>query len=147
MAGQTAKATDEISAHIVSHAARRGKSVGAIKAIGQTIERISGITTSISSAVEQQGTATKSIAEGVEGRRRPLLEVADNIERVAKDARETGTTSGLMLKSAKELSEVSSHLKVEVEVSGQRSRSVTRRARHLQRVTMAISSTYRQPTS
>ena len=43
------------------------------------------------------------------------LEVADNIERVAKDARETGTTSGLMLKSAKELSEVSSHLKVEVE--------------------------------
>ncbi len=115
LAGQTAKATDEISAHIVNMQRATGESVGAIKAIGQTIERISGITTSISSAVEQQGTATKSIAEGVEAAAGGTLEVADNIERVAKDARETGTTSGLMLKSAKELSEVSSHLKVEVE--------------------------------
>jgi methyl-accepting chemotaxis protein len=115
LAGQTAKATDEISAHIVNMQRATGESVGAIKAIGQTIERISGITTSISSAVEQQGTATRSIAEGVQAAAGGTLEVADNIERVAKDARETGTTSGLMLKSAKELSEVSSHLKVEVE--------------------------------
>jgi methyl-accepting chemotaxis protein len=115
LAGQTAKATDEISAHIVNMQRATGESVGAIKAIGQTIERISGITTSISSAVEQQGNATRSIAEGVQAAAGGTLEVADNIERVAKDARETGTTSGLMLKSAKELSEVSSHLKVEVE--------------------------------
>ena len=66
LAGQTAKATDEISAHIVNMQRATGESVGAIKAIGQTIERISGITTSISSAVEQQGAATQSIA-----RRRP----------------------------------------------------------------------------
>ena len=72
-----------------------------------TIERISGITTSISCAVEQQGTATQSIAEGVQA--------AANIERVAKNARETETTSGLMLKSAQELSDVSTHLKDEVE--------------------------------
>jgi methyl-accepting chemotaxis protein len=115
LAGQTAKATDEISAHIVNMQRATGESVGAIKAIGQTIERISGITTSISSAVEQQGTATRSIAEGVQAAAGGTLEVADNIERVAKNALETGTTSGLMLKSAKELSEVSSHLKVEVE--------------------------------
>jgi methyl-accepting chemotaxis protein len=115
LAGQTAKATDEISGHIVNMQRATGESVGAIKAIGQTIERISGITTSISSAVEQQGTATRSIAEGVQAAAGGTLEVADNIERVAKDARETGTTSGLMLKSAQELSEVSSHLKVEVE--------------------------------
>ena len=43
------------------------------------------------------------------------LDVADNIERVAKNARETGTTSGLMLKSAQDLSDVSTHLKDEVE--------------------------------
>jgi methyl-accepting chemotaxis protein len=60
LAGQTAKATDEISAHIVNMQRATGESVGAIKAIGQTIERISGITTSISSAVEQQGTATQA---------------------------------------------------------------------------------------
>jgi methyl-accepting chemotaxis protein len=115
LAGQTAKATEEISAHIVNMQRATGESVGAIKAIGQTIERISGITTSISSAVEQQGTATQSIAEGVQAAASGTLDVADNIERVAKNARETGTTSGLMLKSARELSDVSTHLKTEVE--------------------------------
>jgi methyl-accepting chemotaxis protein len=115
LAGQTAKATDEISAHIVNMQRATGESVSAIKAIGQTIERISEITTSISSAVEQQGTATKSIAEGVQAAASGTLNVADNIEHVARNARETGATSGLMLKSAQELSEVSSHLKDEVE--------------------------------
>jgi methyl-accepting chemotaxis protein len=115
LAGQTAKATDEISAHIVNMQRATGESVGAIKAIGLTIERISGITTSISSAVEQQGVATQSIAEGVQAAASGTLDVADNIEHVAKNARETGTTSGLMLKSARELSDVSTHLKAEVE--------------------------------
>jgi methyl-accepting chemotaxis protein len=115
LAGQTAKATDEISTHIVNMQRATGESVSAIRAIGSTIERISGITTSISSAVEQQGTATQSIAQGVQAAARGTLDVADNIERVAGTARDTGTTSGMMLKSAKELSEVSTHLKAEVE--------------------------------
>ena len=87
----------------------------AIKAIGSTIERISGITASISSAVEQQGAATQSIAEGVKAAAGGTLKVADNIEHVARNAHETGATSGLMLKSARELSEVSSYLRDEVE--------------------------------
>ncbi len=115
LAGQTAKATDEVSAHIVNMQRATGESVRAIKAIGQTIERISGITTSISSAVEQQGTATQSIAAGIRAAASGTLDVADNIERVAKNAHETETTSGLMLKSAQELSNVSTHLKDEVE--------------------------------
>jgi methyl-accepting chemotaxis protein len=77
--------------------------------------RLSEITTSISSAVEQQGAATQSITEGVKAASGGTLKVADNIEHVAKNARETGATSGLMLKSARELSEVSSHLRDEVE--------------------------------
>ena len=115
LAGQTAKATDEISAHIVNMQRATGESVSANKAIGLTIERISEITTSISSAVEQQGAATQSIAKGVEAAASGTLDVADNIERVAKGAGETGTTSGHMLKSAQALSEVSIHLKDEVE--------------------------------
>ena len=115
LAGQTAKATDEISSHIVNMQRATGESVEAIKAIGLTIERISGITASISSAVEQQGAATQSIAEGVKAAAGGTLKVADNIEHVANNARETGATSGLMLKSARELSEVSSYLRDEVE--------------------------------
>src|SRR6202000_385440 len=66
LAGQTAKATDEISSHIVNMQRATGESVEAIKAIGLTIERISEITGAISSAVERQGEATQSIAHGVE---------------------------------------------------------------------------------
>jgi methyl-accepting chemotaxis protein len=115
LAGQTAKATDEISSHIVNMQHATGESVNAIKEIGLTIERIREITTSISSAIEQQGNATQSIAEGVQAAASGTVDVADNIERVAKNAHETGTTSGLMLTSAQELSEVSMHLKDEVE--------------------------------
>jgi methyl-accepting chemotaxis protein len=115
LAGQTAKATDEISLHIVNMQHATGESVEAIKAIGLTIERISGITASISSAVEQQGAATQSIAAGVKAAAGGTLKVADNIEHVAKNARETGATSGLMFKSARELSKVSSYLRDEVE--------------------------------
>ena len=115
LAGQTAKATDEISSHIVNMQRATGESVQAIKAIGQTIESISGISTSISSAVEQQGTATQSIAQGVQAAAAGTLDVADNIERVAHGATETETTSDQMLKSAQQLAEVSTHLKSEVE--------------------------------
>ncbi len=115
LAGQTAKATDEISSHIVNMQRATGESVEAIKAIGLTIERISEITTAISSAVEQQGAATQSIAHGVEAAAGGTLNVADNIEKVARGASETETTSSHILQSAKALSGVSIHLRDEVE--------------------------------
>jgi methyl-accepting chemotaxis protein len=115
LAGQTAKATDEISSHIVNMQRATGESVEAIKAIGQTIERISEITASIAAAVEEQGTATQNIAHGVQAAAGGTLEVAENIERVARDAGATETTSGQMLQSAKALSEVSVHLRDAVE--------------------------------
>ena len=115
LAGQTAKATDEISSHIVNMQRATEESVDAIKAIGLTIERISEITGAISSAVEHQGEATQSIAHGVEAAAGGTVDVAENIERVAQGASETETTSGQMLQSAKALSEVSVHLRDEVE--------------------------------
>ena len=78
LAGQTAKATDEISSHIVNMQRVTEDSVSAIRAIGQTVERISGITTSISAAVAQQGMATQNIAEGVRAAAGGTIETADN---------------------------------------------------------------------
>jgi methyl-accepting chemotaxis protein len=115
LAGQTAKATDEISSHIVNMQRATGESVEAIKAIGLTIERISEITTAISSAVEEQGAATQNIAHGVEAAAGGTLNVAENIERVAQGASETETTSSQILQSARALSGVSVHLRDEVE--------------------------------
>ena len=115
LAGQTAKATDEISSHIVNMQRATGDSVEAIKAIGHTIERISEITASISAAVEEQGTATQNIAQGVQAAAGGTLEVAENIERVARNAGTNEATSGQMLQSAKALSDVSIHLRDAVE--------------------------------
>src|SRR5262249_60156623 len=62
LATQTAKATEEISAHISGMQSATRDSVAAIKEIGATIARIAAIATSVSAAVEEQGTAAPEIA-------------------------------------------------------------------------------------
>ena len=114
LAGQTAKATSEISEHIANMQRATGESVDAIRTISQTIERMSGITTSISAAVEQQGVATREIASAVDAAASGTLSAAGTIETVAMAARGTGTASDQMLGSARELSEQSAQLKAEI---------------------------------
>jgi methyl-accepting chemotaxis protein len=115
LAGQTAKATEEISSQIASMQLATEESVGAIKAIGQTIERISDIATSISAAVEQQSSATQNIGQSVRAAATGTAGVAVNIGNVARGAEETGETSSRMFASAQALSGESLHLKAEVE--------------------------------
>lgn len=115
LAGQTAKATDEIASQIGTMQLATEQSVSAIKGIEQTIERISEIAASISAAVEQQRAATENIAGSVRAAASGTAEVADNIRNAARDAGETGESSGRMLSSAQALSSESLHLKAEVE--------------------------------
>jgi methyl-accepting chemotaxis protein len=115
LASQTAKATDEIGSHIANMQLATQESVGAIKAIGQTIERISGIANSISAAVEQQRAATENIAQSVRAAATGTAEVVENIGNAAQGASETGETSTRMLASAQALSGESLRLKDEVE--------------------------------
>jgi methyl-accepting chemotaxis protein len=115
LAGQTAKATEEISSQIANMQTATQESVGAIKAIGETIERISDIATSISAAVEQQRGATQNIAASVRAAAGGTADVAVNIRNAAQGATETGETSSRMFASAQALSGESLHLKAEVE--------------------------------
>jgi methyl-accepting chemotaxis protein len=115
LAGQTAKATEEISSHIANMQLATQESVDAIKAIGLTIARISEISTAISAAVEEQGAATQNIAHSVQSASKWTSEVATNIGHVARDASETGEASDEMLRSAQALSGESLHLKSEVD--------------------------------
>jgi len=115
LASQTAKATEEISSHIANMQLATGESVGAIKAIGQTIERISGIANSIAAAVDQQRSATENIVHSVRAAASGTAEVAVNVRDAAQGASATGETSGQMLESARALSGESLHLKSEVE--------------------------------
>jgi len=115
LAGQTAKATEEIGSQIANMQLATQESVAAIKAIGQTIERISEIATSISSAVEQQRAATQNIAQSVRSAASGTADVVSNIRNAAKGAGETGDNSDRMFTSAKALSAESLRLKAEVD--------------------------------
>jgi methyl-accepting chemotaxis protein len=115
LAGQTAKATDEISTQIASMQLATEESVIAIRAITETIERISGIASSISAAVEQQRSATHSIAASVRAAASGTADVAVNVRHAAEGASETGETSSRMFASAQALSGESLHLKAEVD--------------------------------
>jgi methyl-accepting chemotaxis protein len=115
LAGQTAKATDEIGSQIANMQLVTRESVDAIKAIGQTIGRISDIAASISAAVEQQRAATQSITQSVRSAAGGTAEVVANIRNAARGADETGESSNRMFTSARALSGESLRLKAEVE--------------------------------
>ncbi|MGJ4927918.1 Cache 3/Cache 2 fusion domain-containing protein [Bradyrhizobium sp. HKCCYLS2038] len=115
LAGQTAKATEEISSQIANMQTVTQESVDAIKAIGSTIERINGIAASISAAVEQQRAATQNITQSVRSAATGTAEVVNNIRSAARGAGETGESSNRMFASAQALSSESLRLKAEVQ--------------------------------
>ena len=115
LASQTAKATDEISSHILGMQGATQESVAAIKEIGDTIGKISGIASTIASAVEQQSSATLEIARNVQNVAQGSHEVAANITQVNRGATETGSASEEVLNSAKSLSTESTRLREELD--------------------------------
>ena len=114
LASQTAKATDEISSHILGMQGATQESVAAIKEIGGTIAQISSIASSIASAVEQQSSATQEIARSVQTVAQGTEEAAANIMQVNRGATETGSASEEVLNSAKSLSTESTRLREEL---------------------------------
>jgi len=114
LAGQTAKATDEISAHIAGMQTATKDSVAAIKEIGSTIGRISQIASTIAAAVEEQGATTQEISRSVQQAAHGTSHVATNIADVNRGARDTGSASAQVLGSAQSLARESGHLKIEV---------------------------------
>jgi methyl-accepting chemotaxis protein len=115
LASQTAKATDEISSHILGMQDATRESVVAIKEIGSTISQISDIASTIATAVEQQSSATQEIANNVQNVAQGTEEVANNISQVNSGAAETGVASAEVLDSAQTLSTESTRLRQELD--------------------------------
>ncbi|WP_349369316.1 methyl-accepting chemotaxis protein [Salinarimonas sp.] len=65
LAGQTAKATEEIAAQIAAIQAATDQTVGAIGRVSEIIERVDQSSMAISAAVEQQAVTTSEIARNV----------------------------------------------------------------------------------
>jgi len=96
LAGQTAKATEEIARQIADMQAATAQAVGAIRGIGATVERTSEIATTIAAAVEQQGAATQEIARSAAQVAEATSTVASRIEGVRGAAEATGSSAGSM---------------------------------------------------
>ncbi|TMJ22699.1 MAG: HAMP domain-containing protein [Alphaproteobacteria bacterium] len=114
LAEQTAKATGEIGQQVTGIQAATQESVGAIKEISGTIERLSEIASTIAAAVEEQGAATKEISRNVQQAAQGTQQVSANITDVQRGAAETGSASSQVLSAAQSLSGDSNRLKLEV---------------------------------
>jgi len=114
LAEQTAKATGEIGQQISGIQAATQESVGAIKEISGTIERLSEISSTIAAAVEEQGAATQEISRNVQQAAQGTQQVSSYITDVQRGASETGSASSQVLSSAQSLSTESNRLKLEV---------------------------------
>jgi methyl-accepting chemotaxis protein len=114
LAEQTAKATGEIGQQITGIQAATQDSVGAIKEISGTIEKLSEISSTIAAAVEEQGAATQEISRNVQQAAQGTQQVSSNITDVQRGAGETGSASTQVLAAAQSLSTDSNRLKLEV---------------------------------
>jgi methyl-accepting chemotaxis protein len=114
LAEQTAKATGEIGQQIAGIQAATQESVGAIREISGTIEKLSEISSTIAAAVEQQGAATQEISRNVQQAALGTQQVSSNIIDVQRGATETGSASSQVLSAAQSLSRDSNRLKLEV---------------------------------
>jgi PAS domain S-box-containing protein len=114
LAAQTAKATGEIAAQIAGMQQATQGSVAAIKEIGDTIGRLSEISSSIAAAVEEQGAATREISRNVQQAAQGTVQVSTSIADVQRGATETGSASSQVLSAARLLSQDSNRLKTEV---------------------------------
>lgn len=114
LAEQTAKATGEIDQQVSGIQAATQQSVGAIRVIGRTIERLSEISSAIAAAVEEQGAATQEIARNVQHAAEGTQQVSSNVTEVQRGAIATGSASSQVLAAAQSLAQDSGRLKSEV---------------------------------
>lgn len=111
LATQTAKATGEISGQIQSIQGATRESAGAIKRIGQTIERLDDIGTDIAAAIERQTAATQEISRNAGELAQGTSQVSANIDGVASTAAETQQTAEQIRFSSEELLKQMTHLR------------------------------------
>ena len=115
LAGQTGRATGEISSQIGAIQAATRAAVEAIQAIGGTIAEIDQISTTIAGAVEQQGAATRAIAGSVEHAAVGTREMSASMTGMSQAADEVGAAATHVLHSSGVLAGESAVLKGRVE--------------------------------
>ena len=110
LAGQTAKATTEISEQVAAIQSASDETVAAIKNVVEVITEIDHIGTAIAAAIEEQGSATKEIARNIQQAAHGTQDVASNISGVQQAATDAGAAATQVLGAAEQVSQQSKDL-------------------------------------
>ena len=110
LAGQTARATDEISTQIARIQGETRQAVAAIGEVGQTIDEMRSIAVGVAAAMEQQNAAIQEIVRGVVSAASGAEAVSGSIADLRRGADETGFASEQVLAAARDLTRGSDDL-------------------------------------
>lgn len=115
LAGQTAKATSEISSQIEGIQTATGQSASAIENVNQTISRMNEISASIAAAVEQQKEATGEISSSIQRASEGTESVKNSIGGIADASSQVADVSSMVKGSAEDMGKHTENLKCDVQ--------------------------------
>jgi methyl-accepting chemotaxis protein len=115
LAGQTAKATEDIAAQISGMQQATMRSIEAIGAIERTIRNIGEISGAIAAAVTEQGAATQEIARSVETAAKRTMDTAEEVVRVGEATAETRENAMAVKTVADDLGAVAARIRGQVD--------------------------------
>lgn len=103
LAGQTARATEEIANQVRQIQDATQQTVAAVQGIGQVVERVGSIAASIADAVAAHRAATAEIAHNVHQAAAGTAAVSARIEHVSRGAAASGASASQVLAAASDL--------------------------------------------
>jgi methyl-accepting chemotaxis protein len=115
LAGQTARATDDIAAQIAGMQQATTRSISALGAIERTIRDIGAISNTIAAAVTEQGAATQEIARSVEVAARRTNDTAGEVGRVEEATDATRSNAAAVKSVAEDLGTVAARVRAQVD--------------------------------
>jgi methyl-accepting chemotaxis protein len=115
LAGQTSKATDEISEKIEAIQHETKDAVAGIQLISGTITEMNDAAIAIAEAVDDQTSAIRDISQSVEQATQGTEEVSSSIIRVSNAASEADSAANIVVDAAEELSQQSANMGTTVE--------------------------------
>ena len=118
LAGQTASATEEIAARIGAVQQGSGEIITGVKGIGETMDKVSEISSGISAAVEEQSAVTNEISNSMLEASRHADEVTQNIALIKTDLENNSTSAVSICEMIKTISH-------NIEQLGEKLKSVT----------------------
>ncbi|MEH2492490.1 methyl-accepting chemotaxis protein [Bradyrhizobium sp. AZCC 2230] len=129
LAGQTAKATADISANVAMIQSSTRNAVDAVREIGGAVREINDVTSAIAGAVGQQDQATREISSNAQSAAQGNETLVANITSLRDAIGETDTAATSVLTAASSLTATADTLSREVEKFFQNLRSDSRTAK------------------